>query len=665
MDRNTRFDWVYLLLLMAVALVLRLDFLIPVNFVVDADEAIVGLMAKHISEGGPIPTFYYGQHYMGSLEPLLVAFCFKAFGTSAISLKIVPLIFSLGLIVVVYLIGREVGNAWTARSAALFTAIPASSLVVWSGKSRGGFIEILFLGACAMLLAIRWLKQSDPKLFSTFVIGFVLGFGWWTNNQIIFFMLPIGLFMLGRLLWCRSARGLSKARKILAHALLGIVAFLVGGAPFWIYNINHEFVSFEMFGSAEKGDLFKHVSGLFSTSLPIILGAKRFWDYEDLFPSASLIAFSLFGTLFLVVIWHRLKDLVRLFTLKVSENEQVEILLVFVVTTMAVFTLSSFGYLIQAPRYLLPLYIGVYVLCGKGIEYLARGSRAIAFGYIFSIVGFNLASCYVHGRAIPGEPFVFKQQRVERDHSSLIAWLDSHSITYVRTNYWIGYRLAFETGERVKFSVFQEPPQVRIKSYELEAEAEGREHMPLVLVPAQSPLVEQGLSAFGISYMAEDVGGYRVLYDLKTHEHPYKPIPKDRMQASSSSNSGEAANAIDNNLETRWGTGAPQKPGQEFAVSLKEPIELVGFRYHLGKWFHDYPRKLRIEVISPDGTKKTILDDAASEGVRYLSYGNPEWGVYFDAIPVQKVVLTQMGNEGFFDWSIGEVDLLQNSSNGG
>src|SRR2546430_759798 len=45
----------------------------------DGDEAVVGLMARHIAFLGERPVFYYGQPYLGSLEafssaPLFVLF---------------------------------------------------------------------------------------------------------------------------------------------------------------------------------------------------------------------------------------------------------------------------------------------------------------------------------------------------------------------------------------------------------------------------------------------------------------------------------------------------------------------------------------------------------------------------------------------------------------
>ena len=73
----------------------RLQLILLTNSVIDSDEGIVGLMAKHITEGKPWPVFYYGQNYMGSLEAILAAFSFTLLGRSNFTLKLVPLVFSL------------------------------------------------------------------------------------------------------------------------------------------------------------------------------------------------------------------------------------------------------------------------------------------------------------------------------------------------------------------------------------------------------------------------------------------------------------------------------------------------------------------------------------------------------------------------------------------
>ena len=54
----------------------------------DSDQAIVGLMAKHLSELRALPIFYYGQNFMLAVEAWLAAPLFLIFGPSVTALKI-------------------------------------------------------------------------------------------------------------------------------------------------------------------------------------------------------------------------------------------------------------------------------------------------------------------------------------------------------------------------------------------------------------------------------------------------------------------------------------------------------------------------------------------------------------------------------------------------
>src|SRR5213082_2341714 len=58
------------------------------GFDFDSDQAIVGLMAKHLAEGRAFPLFFYGQHYMLAVEPWLAAPIFKVAGASVTTLKL-------------------------------------------------------------------------------------------------------------------------------------------------------------------------------------------------------------------------------------------------------------------------------------------------------------------------------------------------------------------------------------------------------------------------------------------------------------------------------------------------------------------------------------------------------------------------------------------------
>src|SRR5205807_2735209 len=62
---------------------------------IDGDEAVVGLMARHIAFLGERPVFYWGQPYLGSLEAFSAAPLFRVFDSSTFVLKLVPAAYSL------------------------------------------------------------------------------------------------------------------------------------------------------------------------------------------------------------------------------------------------------------------------------------------------------------------------------------------------------------------------------------------------------------------------------------------------------------------------------------------------------------------------------------------------------------------------------------------
>src|SRR5439155_26710313 len=71
-------------LALGIALVVRVLLIARAPGVLDGDEALVGIQAEHIAAGAdyPLPVFFYGQPYMGSLEAYLAAGIFRLIGPS-------------------------------------------------------------------------------------------------------------------------------------------------------------------------------------------------------------------------------------------------------------------------------------------------------------------------------------------------------------------------------------------------------------------------------------------------------------------------------------------------------------------------------------------------------------------------------------------------------
>lgn len=149
------------LALLAVALVVvgrGVLFMAPgVRF--DADQAVMGLMAKHISEGRAFPIYFYGQDYLLALEAYAAAPVMWLLGPTEIALKLPVLAMNVATAVLIaWHACRGVGlSPWIAAATALPFALPP--IVVGSRvmDAMGGNIETPFYALVLWSLrGTRW-----------------------------------------------------------------------------------------------------------------------------------------------------------------------------------------------------------------------------------------------------------------------------------------------------------------------------------------------------------------------------------------------------------------------------------------------------------------------------------------------------------------------------
>lgn len=672
-------DFCAIALLCIISLTPRLVLLISTDFRVDADEAIVGLMAKHISEGHKWPIFYYGQPYMGSLEAILAAALFYASGVSAVALKSVPLCFAVFQVVLSYFLALQFVPRIFAFVGALSVALGPSALVEWSVKPRGGFIELVCLGSLALHLTVsiaRKIKSEgltsnrDSRIYLlSSALGFVLGVAWWVNNQAVFYITSASLYLSVVFLGSLRVRAL-KVRRLFFVGLFGGLSFFLGSFPFWVFNLTHtpRLATFKMLrGHASLKEALAHFQGVFQESLPILLGARRFWNDHDIFWGLSIGALGYASVLIgcCMMLSLRRASRRRSATSEIKGNENMEtgisLHLLFVAVTILVFSMSSFGWLTKAPRYLLPLYSSypVLIACSCFFLWEFRALSAMFFSVALGIVpiAFFVLSNYWGGLAIPGEPFVYQSDRVAKNQSELYRWLEERDYKHIRANYWIGYRVAFETKEEVTFSVFKEPRSVRIPWYEKEG-MEVIDWAPYVLSPLQFRDFSRGLTQIGYAFDKHKVGDYMVI------DHVYRRYPLGKKIdvlpnfLSATNRSEWLSKLVDGDLGSRWGSGAPQAPGMEVSISFPEPTDVGAVRIDFGFWIQDAPRSLSILVESADGS---ICELFSSAGNYALDSSSEKWEISFPRIKARGLILRQMGSDAVFDWSMAELSLFDGS----
>jgi hypothetical protein len=143
----------------------------------DADQAIMGLMAKHISEGRAFPVFVYGFDYILVVEAWLAAPIFLVLGPSVTALKLPLLAVNLAAaLLLVRLVASETGiRPLLALVAALFVVFPPPStsaeLLSVLGGNPEPFLYVLLL----------WIVRNRPLVF-----GLILGVGFLNREFTIY-----------------------------------------------------------------------------------------------------------------------------------------------------------------------------------------------------------------------------------------------------------------------------------------------------------------------------------------------------------------------------------------------------------------------------------------------------------------------------------------------
>lgn len=125
----------------------------------DADQAITGLMAKHLAELRAFPVFYYGQNYMLGVEAWLAAPLFAVAGASVTALKLPLLAINVAIaLMLLRIFERDVGlRPMLAAVPALFFALAAPATTALLLSANGGNVEPL---AYVLLL---WMTRRRPN----------------------------------------------------------------------------------------------------------------------------------------------------------------------------------------------------------------------------------------------------------------------------------------------------------------------------------------------------------------------------------------------------------------------------------------------------------------------------------------------------------------------
>lgn len=528
----------HLLVILLIALVGRLLLLASNSVTFHADEAIVGLMARHILLGER-PTFFYGQAYMGSLDAWLIAAGFRLLGDSVSTIRIVQT----ALYLLVVATGYAVVWRWSQRAviaavAGLALAVPTVNMALYTTATLGGYNETLLLGNIMLLLGYDVTHEHRSSGWRWAALGLAAGVGWWTNGLIVAYALPMGLLVLnseGK----RTPR-MASLRQIAPKVLVALVGFAVGSAPWWWFDITHNGAAISTFLRTQQVGEFTGIGityvpplqraiGLLVIGLPTLIGMRFPW-----LPSYFLLPL---GIAVLLVYGVAVFRLLRRHNPLLPEARG--LVLGIPALFMIIFVASSFG-ADPTGRYFLPLALPLGVLLGTlvansplpnpspctGRGFHRQMSRLLPFAAVALVVGYQAAGQVT---AVTTNPPGLTTQfdlisHIPNDHDAeLLAFLDEHQLLNGYTNYWVAFRLAFLSGEQMQYSaalpykadMSYNSADNRYKPYAAATEQAERVAFITTNLPELDARLETLFNEQGLTYQQAQIGLFHIYYDFE------------------------------------------------------------------------------------------------------------------------------------------------------
>jgi hypothetical protein len=543
-----QFDILWLFLCVPAAVLVKLGLsawgAVPFN----SDEAVVGLMARHILQGER-PIFFYGQAYMGSLDAWLTAGAFRLLGESVMSIRILQAGLYAIYIILVWLTARRfLLDQRSARIAVLLAAVPPVYVTTYTIPSLGGYGESLILGTLILLLSSVGIYEVHRRTWLTWTgLGLASGLAFWTLGMAAVYLLPVGLAWL----WAAAGRPLIKrlgglkvtlhryeasdlparepapltpARRLAPVLFVALPAFLLGALPWLVFNLTHQWEALRVLLVPNQAELNpgQNLLAFIGLGLPSVMGFRFPWTFEYA-PLPILLAGLLLHLAALTWLVNQLRNQQSPFS---PGGGQLTGLFVFSFFSLFIFT--RFG---SDPtgRYLLPLHLPLLLGLAAFISAAWKWRRGAGISLVVCLL---LLNGFETARAAFSPDRITTQfnpvTRFDNQHDeALMNFLRQQDERHGYTHYWAAFRLAFLSQEEIIFAPLLPyrtdlrlaPGDNRYPAYAEAASGNSQAAYITTHNPALDDLLRKEFARVGSKYSETLIGPYRLFYAVTPPVH--------------------------------------------------------------------------------------------------------------------------------------------------
>lgn len=421
----------------------------------DSDQAIVGLMAKHLSEGRAFPLFFYGQQYLLGVEAWLAVPWFWLLGPTTMALKVSLLATNLAVVTLIVAAFRQDGRLtpMLGVAAALWFAFAPPFVASHLMEAMGGNIEPF------LFVVVLWWLRRRPLWF-----GAVLAIGFLTREFVAY---AVPVLLVGE--WWG---GTLFRRETLRHWLVACVAAVVVWEGVQVLKPVADLrgpgtrgVGLTMASGSQienlmdrvavrPGDWAERTRAFFGDGARRLVGARAL--DEGVLPQGR-------DWVWPILVIAGLAGLGRVTWIVRAGPGLDAVRAPFAWYLVGVGLVATVVFIVVRPVDNAPLrYVLLALFLPIGFTALWLGAeprRDVRAAIVLCLLGWSALQAIDHARLAER----FMSGREADRLGALAAALEARGVTVAEAEYWRAYRLAFLTGERV---VFSSSDYIRIDEYQ-------------------------------------------------------------------------------------------------------------------------------------------------------------------------------------------------------
>jgi hypothetical protein len=443
-----------------------------------------------------------------------------------------------------------------AAATGLLLAVPTVNVALYTTATLGGYNETLLLGGLLLWLGYAVTHEQAASFWRWALLGLLAGVGWWTNGLIVAYALPVALLLLLR--FVRPAGAVTR-RLLLPRMGLALAAFVVGSAPWWVFDFSNDHAALATFLTNSQSGQFagigipyvppvQRATGWLFLGMPTALGLRFPWSAEYFLLPVGVIVLLVYG-LALINLLRRspLHPDGRLLTLGMPA------------LFALIFIASSFG-ADPTGRYFVVLALPLAIILGTlttvedqqnaddrrtrhcrvptgvhWIDFVQRlepsdWRRGLPLLALALVIGYQAAGQLAAAGRPPGFTTQFDAlSHIPNDHDAeLIAFLEANDLVTGYSSYWVSFRLAFLSQERIRFSaalpykanLSYNAADNRYQAYARTARQAERVAFITTRLPALDDWLIAYFAAQQLDYHQQDIGPFRVYFDFS----PGRPV---------------------------------------------------------------------------------------------------------------------------------------------